>query len=94
MLRPARPLLPPVAPKSPRGRGVNARVLREFLGSPTYKRWKAVLAAAGVELVWVRKGRSAGGRRHRRLTYEECRAVMETYYRQVGEFRMKRRKVT
>lgn len=99
MLRAPRPLSPPVAPKLRKEQSVSPRVLREYLGGINYKRWVKLLGVAGVELKWARKpsgkafNHADRARKRVRLTYAQCEAIMHAYYRQVGEFRMKRRRL-
>jgi hypothetical protein len=62
---------------------VNAETLRTFIGSPRSSRWKRLCEAAGVDY-------RRAGRKPRRLTYGECRRVMEVWFRELGEFRAKR----
>lgn len=61
-------------------------VLRRFLGEPRWSRWKRLLASAGVSY-----GKSSlGGNRARGLTHGECRLVMEAWFRELGEYRLKK----
>lgn len=60
--------------------------LRRFLGEPRWRRWLELLASAGVSY-----GKSRlGANRARGLSHGECRRVMEVWFRELGEFRLKR----
>lgn len=67
-------------PKLRREARVHKTSLWLFLGKPRPRRWKRLLAQCGLELL---TGRS------RTLTHAECRRVMEVYFRQVGERRLR-----
>lgn len=73
-------------PKLRRERLIALGAVREFIGQPTGKRWDQLLAQCGIERrrSWRNKGRLCG------VTRAQCRLLLETWYRQVGEFRMKR----
>ena len=65
-------------------------VLRAFLGAPHWSRWVKLLAAAGVELRWRGLKEAGRGRRRAGLTHGECRRVMEVWFRELGEWKLKR----
>jgi hypothetical protein len=81
MLREPSPLSSPLRAKPARERTVQATNLRLFIGNPRYSRWKRLCASVGVRT------------RGRRLTRAECRLVLEAWYRELGEFRLKRWRV-
>lgn len=79
MLRKAHPLVSPPRAKPTRERTVHATNLRLFIGNPRWSRWKRLLEGCGVPI--------SG-----RFTYAQCRVVMEAWYRELGEFQLKRRR--
>ena len=66
------------APRARKESRVNARTLREFLGTPRMHRWRSVLSEAGVVT-----------QRGKKLSYQECERVMSAWYRQLGERRVR-----
>lgn len=80
----AQPLSPLLAPPLPRREATfTQRALWEFLGRPGWKLWAGLLERAGVP-----RRRKSGKRSL--FTHAECRRVMETRYRELGEQRLKR----
>ena len=78
VLREPRPLVGPLYAKAAPERTVRATTLRLYIGNPRWSRWKRLCGSVGVP--------TSG----RRLTRAECRLVMEAWYRELGEFRLKR----
>jgi hypothetical protein len=78
MLREPHALVSPLRAKPARERTIQATNLRLFIGNPRWSRWKRLCDSVGVP--------TSG----RRLTRAECRLVLESWYRELGEFRMKR----
>lgn len=60
------------------------KVLWGFLGRPGWKVWCGLLERAGVP----RRRKNGKGSR---FTHAECRRVLETRYRELGERKLKRR---
>lgn len=76
---------PPPAPSLPRETRVPAETLRQFIGSPRGSRWKKLLEQSGIQR-----------RQHGQtlLTSAQCRAVLARWYGDLGEFRLKRWRVS
>lgn len=81
-------LVQPRRPKLPREKAVFPNTLRKYLGGPSWKAWLRILERAGVQLEWLPKG---SGHRRRMFTPEECRRVMEAWFRDLGAWRLRGR---
>jgi len=92
-VKPVRPLAQAAGP-TPRKEGlINHIELREFLGNPDNRAWKALLRAANVQLRWSKCLPADGGqnRPHRcGLNRNQVMRVLRARYARVGEYRLKR----
>lgn len=79
VLRHAETLVGPLRAKPARERTVSPTNLRLFIGNPRWRRWSKLLADCGLQ-------------KRPRLSHAECRRVLEAWYRELGEFRLKRRR--
>ena len=79
------PLKVPARRKPRKETRVTPENLRAFIGAPRGKVWKEILAAAGVELRWARKGM------RKKLTRDECRKVLEAAFGRLGAWRIRQR---
>lgn len=81
----AQPVVPLLALPARRSSTVEPKVLWAYLGRMNWKLWKGLLERAGVERTKTRG-------RGRRFTHAECRRVMETRFRELGEQRLNRKR--
>lgn len=92
-VKPVRPLAKPPAGDAPRKEGlISPLELRDFLGRPRQKDWKALLKQANVHLRWSKSLPPGGGPNLPRrcgLNRNQVLRVLRARYASLGEYRIR-----